>query len=1301
MIKTPGRLLALAACLWFGGGSLAAQAQTAVPVPGGGSYASDVPPANLNDGYDGPPVGVVLSDYDTLFLDPSLKTKPIPTNQWWTDLITGQKSRQDPATGKTVWFQQPFDPRLWLYPGTVQFQPTGMTLFYPKSWVPRGITTPYLPSGQFDIGPDVVVDGVIPTHLGAGDVLLGDFSGSAYPAGWTATGDLARTAPIPGGNWPGEGPPVTGFIGNACLNTYRGTNGTQGSVNSPTFQVQNHYIDVLVGGGNDPVNTAVKLVVNGAVVKTATGQQSATLNWVKWDVSAYSGQNAQIQIVDSSGGGYGFILCSYVVGTDSSADPATLYTSAFTAPKGIVTNYGDWNVDYRETDNFGNSINATVARGIPFVWARYSGLNPRIHVGAGTTLYDMGGSAISTSSGSFTASALAFTVTDGSGITHAYGVFAPDNTSWQVAGDSIVAQAPAYLVYGFLPDQSALKDFNQYAFARPTGTRMTWFYDRSKGRVVTNWTISTTPLKGTSTLTLQGWLPHHYRTAINSFVFTPYSYLTPRGTMKMVAANTAQIVWPFRGIAPALPAPHLNGVANDYDPARMASYMTAFAAGHPGGSGETYFGARELALSAQNMALAAQLGMPASFTSIETNLRGQMADWYTYTPGESTRFFARYNKWDALAGFGVDFGSQAFNDQHFHYGYFAVTSALLGMHDPAFLTQYGGMARQVVKEYANWDRTDPNFPFLRCFDVWEGHSGAGGFADGQGENQESSSEAMNSWAGMFLLGNMLSDRPMTDAGAMGYAIESSAVNEYWQDWKHTNFPASYGMETAGIVFSSSVDYGDYFFNDPVWFNAIQWVATNHWNNYLVRDKAVASNQLSAMFASRQNWSDHSVGGFALDPNFPNTVEGIAEANGPNLHAASGSGLADAVLGFQLLFDPDAVAVKMDQDFAAGNPAATDTTSAGEIYYLTHTLRGLGDQDLNYYTSLPSSAVYLNARTGQRTYVLYNPGVKAQTAIVYNNGVTVGRIVVPARRLVSTTVLGSGRPAATPYFLVASSVPGRIQAVNFDSGGEGLAYHSATTTAASGQYRPLEAVRTEPCSEGGFDVTGAAAGQWLQYTVQVPKTGTYTATFRVSSQAGGAMFHVQDEKGINLTGPVTIPPTGSAQTFTTLTVPVTLTAGAHALRFTDDTAGLSFEFMAFVGTGSAANVPLSQTISMKAQSNTLFVTAENGGNGPLIANRGGASTWEKFQVVDAGNGAVALKSLANGQYVSAGGAGSVLTPSKTTVGPTETFQWIDLGNGLFSLKAANNLYVSAPNSTASLAATQASNGVAETFQFAAY
>ncbi len=1292
-------LFALIASLLMG--TVTAYAQTAVPVPGGGSYASDVPPANLTDGYDGPPVGVVLSDYDTLFLDPSLKTRPIPTNQWWTDLIVGQKSRQDPATGQTVWYQQPFDPKLWLYPGTVQFQPTGMTLYYPKAWVPRDAATPYLPSGQFDIGPGVTVDGVIPTHLGAGDVLLGDFGGSAYPAGWTAAGDLAGTAPIPGGNWPGEGPPVTGFIGNACLNTYRGTNATQGSLTSPVFLVQNRFIDVLVGGGNDPINTAVKLVVNGAVVQTATGQQDATLRWVKWDVSAYQGQNAQLQIVDSSGGGYGFILCSYIVATSNVADPATLYTSAFTAPKGIVTSYGDWNVDYRETDNFGNSINATIARGIPFVWARYSGLNPRIHVGAGTPLFDINGSAISTSSGSFTASAFAFTLTDSSGSTHTYGVFAPDNTSWQVAGDAVTAQSPAYLVYGFLPDQSALKNFNQYAFARPTGTHMSWTYDRPGGRIVTNWTISTVPLKGTNTLTLQGWLPHHYHTAVNNLVFTPYSYLTPRGIMKVAASNTAQIVWPFRGIAPALPAPHPNGVANDYDPARMASYMSGFAAGHPGGSAETYFGARELALSAQNMALAAQLGMPASFTPIETNLRGQMADWFTYTPGESTHFFARYNNWDSLTGFGVDFGSQAFNDQHFHYGYFAVTAALLGMHDPAFLTQYGGMARQVVKEYANWDRSDPNFPFLRCFDVWEGHSGAGGFADGQGENQESSSEAMNSWAGMFLLGSMMSDAPMTDAGAMGYAVESSAVNEYWQDWKHTNFPASYGMETAGIVFSSSIDYGDYFFNDPAWFNAIQWVATNHWNNYLVRDKTVASQQLSAMFASRQNWSDHSVGGFALDPNFSNTVEGIAEANGPNLHAASGSGLADAILGFQLLFDPDTVAAKLAQDFTAGNPDATDMTYAGEIYYLAHTLRGLGDQDLDYYTSLPSSAVYLNARTGIRTYVMFNPSVTASKVTVYHNGASVGTIIVPARRLVSTTVLGSGSAAATPYFLVASAVPGRIQAVNFDSGGEGWGYHSAAARRVGGPYRPLEAVPIEACSEGGFDVTKAAAGEWMQYTVQVQKTGTYAAAFRVSSQAGGAKFHVQDEMGTNLTGSVTIPSTGSAQTFTTLTLPITLTAGVHQLRFTDDSAGLNFEYMAFSGTGSAANIPFNQTISMKAQSDNMFVTADNGGNSPLVANRAGASTWEEFLVVDSGNGTAALKSLANGQYVSAGGADGVLIASKTSIGPSETFQWIDLGNGLFSLKAAaNNLFVSAPNSTTSLSASQASNGTAETFQFAA-
>ena len=79
------------------------------------------------------------------------------------------------------------------------------------------------------------------------------------------------------------------------------------------------------------------------------------------------------------------------------------------------------------------------------------------------------------------------------------------------------------------------------------------------------------------------------------------------------------------------------------------------------------------------------------------------------------------------------------------------------------------------KEYANWDRNDSDFPFLRNFDPWMGHSYAGGIGSPGGSNQESTSEAIQSWAALFFLGSLLGDEGMRDAGAFGYLSESNAT----------------------------------------------------------------------------------------------------------------------------------------------------------------------------------------------------------------------------------------------------------------------------------------------------------------------------------------------------------------------------------------------------------------------------------------------------------------------------------------------------------------------------------------------
>jgi endoglucanase Acf2 len=328
---------------------------------------------------------------------------------------------------------------------------------------------------------------------------------------------------------------------------------------------------------------------------------------------------------------------------------------------------------------------------------------------------------------------------------------------------------------------------------------MDWVYDRPNGQVGSTWTLTTTPLKRGQTNTLQGWLPHHYRTTQNNLVFKPYTYLTPRGTMKVAAGNRFQINFTFHGIAPMLPAPQTNSLPNDYVQDWMQTYVQNFAnAGHPNGD-ETYGAGKDLGVTAQYMTFAHQMGLTSVEAQLKTALETRLQDWYTYTRGEAHHFFALYTNWPALIGFDASYGSQAFNDNHFHYGYFMVATALVGLSDPSWFAQYGPMAKLVAKQYANWDRTDTNFPLFRTFDIWEGHSWAGGTSGGGGENQESSSEAMNSWAGIFLMGNALDDDAMTAAGAMGYAMESTAVNEYWEDIYSANFPASYGKSMNGIL----------------------------------------------------------------------------------------------------------------------------------------------------------------------------------------------------------------------------------------------------------------------------------------------------------------------------------------------------------------------------------------------------------------------------------------------------------------------------------------------------------------------
>ena len=91
------------------------------------------------------------------------------------------------------------------------------------------------------------------------------------------------------------------------------------------------------------------------------------------------------------------------------------------------------------------------------------------------------------------------------------------------------------------------------------------------------------------------------------------------------------------------------------------------------------------------------------------------------------------------------------SDHHFLWSYYIFHAGVLAAYDSGFVRDYGEMLEHMIRDTMNPSKTDPWYPFMRNFDVYEGHSWSGGYGDNQsGNNQESSSRATFAWAGLYL-----------------------------------------------------------------------------------------------------------------------------------------------------------------------------------------------------------------------------------------------------------------------------------------------------------------------------------------------------------------------------------------------------------------------------------------------------------------------------------------------------------------------------------------------------------------------
>jgi sucrose-6-phosphate hydrolase SacC (GH32 family) len=157
-----------------------------------------------------------------------------------------------------------------------------------------------------------------------------DFEGHTWdlPAGWSADGDFAAH---PHTSEPGL-PNQEGLrVIDTCIVPDR-CDAATGRFLSPTFRIEDGWVNFLLAGGNHPwgssAPTAVNLVVGGQVVRTATGPASGAMDWVAWDVRDLAGTDAHLEIVDDNAGGdWGHLMVDHVVFSSRPADKVAQATA--------------------------------------------------------------------------------------------------------------------------------------------------------------------------------------------------------------------------------------------------------------------------------------------------------------------------------------------------------------------------------------------------------------------------------------------------------------------------------------------------------------------------------------------------------------------------------------------------------------------------------------------------------------------------------------------------------------------------------------------------------------------------------------------------------------------------------------------------------------------------------------------------------------------------------------------------------------------------------------------------------------
>ena len=760
-----------------------------------------------------------------------------------------------------------------------------------------------------------------------------------------------------------------------------------------------------------------------------------------------------------------------------------------------VVDYSDYSVTAGLYDDSHMAMKSTLVKGSPYVYTEY-GDTQTVYISSSsiTSIFDGNGKEILANNlATLKTDHIGLEITDSDNKAKTktsksyYCLSVPENTTFKKIGSYIRVTFPGkngYMSIGTMLNKSQIDTFYRHGYAFVTDTKVTYDYNDSSAKITSNYSVTTTVKRnGFTNQTFLCMLPHQWKNSTDdngSFA----TYTSVRGDMKAIEGNSFKTVSDFAGLLPTFALP----TDSDFDGEALLGYLNELedATKNLNPAADAYWEGKNLHPLGMGVLMADQIGATDLRDTFLKRMKKILVNWFTYDGKDDISYFIYNQNWGTLYYEQSEFGANAsICDHHFTYGYFMFAATVLATYDEEFYNDYKGMIEMMIRDYANPSDNDSEYCRFRAYDLYEGHSWAGGYADNDsGNNQESASESLFSWVSMYLWGVLTNNDTYRDAGVFGFTNEMEAVEQYWFDYDKDNWIDAWPYEVVGQVYGGINFYGTFFGGQPLYVYGIQWLPISEYLTYygmnqnrcaeiydgLLKDTDIAMDK-AVKVANKEGKSQTEIDKMIKE--YPQADTGWQHITWPFLSQTN----------------PDLALSKFLE-----NDTKVQRTDTANTYWFINAMKELGVKTTEIIaTGDCSAAVYYNKNTNKYTATVWNPTNDTKVVTFNNKSGKIGTATIGAKALVSFEVYKDKNfnivQAETPEISVPTGEYDDTQYVTIKTATEGATIHYTVDGSMP--------TKSSPVYDGTFAVSSTATVKAIAVKDECITSAMATSTITVN------------------------------------------------------------------------------------------------------------------------------------------------------------------------------------------------------------